>query len=293
MTATSANTSTTAAVGDAARGLLNTDNWDEYIQIAISAGLNILAVVVILIIGFWLAGTLKKWVIKIGEANPKLDNTLFQFLGSLIRYAVLAFTALMVLERFGVETTSIVALIGAAGLAVGLALQGTLSNLAAGVMLLLFRPFNVGDFIDGADVFGKVTDMNLFTTEIGTFDNQHIIVPNSLLWGAKLVNHSHYPHRGVDMTFGIAYGASIDTARKAIMDVLEKHPDILSEPAPFVEIETLNDSSVDFLVRPFCKGEHYFDVRYSVPELVKRAFDEAGVEIPFPHRKVLMETISE
>lgn len=280
---------TTEAVTQTAKSLANPDKWAEYIQLAIPLALNILAVIVILIIGFWLAGMVQKMIIKIGESNAKLDNTLFQFLGSLARYAVLAFTALMVLERFGVETTSIVALIGAAGLAVGLALQGTLSNLAAGVMLLLFRPFNVGDFIDGADVFGKVTDMNLFTTDVTTFDNQHIIIPNSLLWGAKLINHSHYPERGVDMVFGVSYGANLKDARAAIMKALEGNEWVLKTPAPFVEVETLNESSVDFLVRPFCKGEHYFDVRYSVPEQVKLALNAANVEIPFPHRKVIIE----
>ncbi len=280
---------TTEAVTQTAKSLANPDKWAEYIQLAIPFALNILAVIVILIIGFWLAGMVQKMIIKIGESNAKLDNTLFQFLGSLARYAVLAFTALMVLERFGVETTSIVALIGAAGLAVGLALQGTLSNLAAGVMLLLFRPFNVGDFIDGAEVFGKVTDMNLFTTDVTTFDNQHIIIPNSLLWGAKLINHSHYPERGVDMVFGVSYGANLKDARAAIMKALEGNEWVLKTPAPFVEVETLNESSVDFLVRPFCKGEHYFDVRYSVPEQVKLALNAANVEIPFPHRKVIIE----
>ena len=281
------------ATRDAVAGLTNKDQWSEWADLAVGFGLNILAVVVILIIGFWLSGLARRSVAKIGASNERLDDTLFQFLGSLAAYAVLAFTFLMVLERFGVETTSIVAIIGAAGLAVGLALQGTLSNLAAGVMLLLFRPFNVGDFIDGADVFGKVSDMNLFTTEIGTFDNQHIIVPNSMLWGAKLINHSHHAVRGVDMTFGVAYGANLKTARATIMKVLDAHPHVLSEPAPFVEVETLNDSSIDFLVRPFCDGAHYFDVRYSVPELIKTAFDDAGVEIPFPHRKVILEQSSE
>lgn len=283
----------TEAVTETAGALLNPETWAKITEVGIGVGLNILAVVIILIVGFWIAGFVSRMIVRIGEANEKLDNTLFKFLGSVARYAVLAFTFLMVLERFGVETTSIVALIGAAGLAIGLALQGTLSNLAAGVMLLLFRPFNVGDFIDGADVFGKVTDMNLFTTELGTFDNQHIIIPNSMLWGAKLINHSHHEVRGVDMHFGVAYGANLKTAREAIMKVLDAHPHILSDPAPFVEVETLNDSSVDFLVRPFCDGAHYFDILYSVPEQVKHAFDAAGVEIPFPHRKVIMEQASE
>ena len=276
-------------LGSSIETVTNPDQWARWWELGMDAGLNILAVIIILIIGFWLSGFARRFVTKIGEKNERLDNTLFQFLGSLVGYLVLAFTFLMVLDRFGIETTSIIALIGAAGLAVGLALQGTLSNLAAGVMLLLFRPYNVGDFIDGADVFGKVTDMNLFTTEVGTFDNQHIIVPNSLLWGAKLINHSHYDVRGVDMIFGVAYGANLKTAREVIIKVLSDNPHVVADPAPFVEVETLNNSSVDFLVRPFCKGEHYFDVRYSVPEQIKLAFDAAGVEIPFPHTKVIME----
>ena len=280
--------SATNSITEGAQALMTPERWGQFAEMGVGYGLNILAVILILIIGFWIAGMVSKMIMRVGEANEKLDNTLFKFLASLARYAILAFTFLMVLERFGVETTSIVAIIGAAGLAVGLALQGTLSNLAAGVMLLLFRPFNVGDFIDGADVFGKVTDMNLFTTELGTFDNQHIIVPNSMLWGAKLINHSHHPVRGVDMRFGVAYGANLKTAREAIMGVLDAHPHILKDPAPFVEVETLNDSSVDFLVRPFCDGAHYFDVLYSIPEQIKNAFDAAGVEIPFPHRKVIV-----
>lgn len=268
---------------------LTPENWARLAELGVSYGLNIVAVIIILIVGFWVAGLAKNMITRLGASHAHLDDTLFKFLGSLARYAILAFTIVIVLERFGVETTSIVAIIGAAGLAVGLALQGTLSNLAAGVMILLFRPYKIGDFIDGADVFGQVADINLFTTEIGTFDNQHIIVPNSLLWGAKLINHSHHPVRGVDMTFGVAYGANLKDARAAIMKVLESHPDVLSDPAPFVEVETLNDSSVDFLVRPFCNGENFFNVRYSVPEQIKLALDEAGVEIPFPHRKVIME----
>lgn len=192
------------------------------------------------------------------------------------------------LNRFGVQTASIVALLGAAGLAVGLALQGAMSNLAAGVMLLIFRPYKVGDFIDAAGQFGNVTEIDMFTTILETFDKQQIVIPNSQIWGEQIINHSHYAVRGVNMTFGIAYNENIDEARKVIDAVLDSHPHILKNPAPFVEVETLNSSSVDFVVRPFCQGEHYFDVRYSVPELVKKALDEAGIEIPFPHRKVIV-----
>jgi len=175
-----------------------------------------------------------------------------------------------------------------AGLAIGLALQGTLSNLAAGVMLLIFRPYKVNDFVDAAGKFGKVTEIDLFTTILQTFDNKQIIIPNSQIWGEQIVNHSHHEIRGVDMTFGIAYNENIDAARAVIDKVLADHPHVLKDPAPFVEVSTLNDSSVDFIVRPFCHGEHYFDILFSVPEQVKKALDEANIEIPFPHRKVIV-----
>ena len=212
----------------------------------------------------------------------------FVFLGSIARYIILAFVIIAVLNRFGVQTASIVALLGAAGLAVGLALQGTMSNLAAGVMLLIFRPYKTGDFIDAAGQFGNVTQIDMFTTILQTFDNQQIIIPNSKIWGEQIINHSHYETRGVDMHFGIAYNENIDAARKVIDDVLAKHPHILKTPAPFLEVETLNDSSVDFLVRPFCRGEHYFDILYSVPEQIKKALDEHNIEIPYPHRKIFV-----
>jgi small conductance mechanosensitive channel len=147
----------------------------------------------------------------------------------------------------------------------------------------------VGDFIDAADRFGNVQEIDLFTTILQTFDNQQIIIPNSQIWGSQIVNHSHHSVRGVDMHYGVAYKEDTDVVRKIIDSVLERHPHILKDPAPFVEVETLNDSSVDFLVRPFCMGEHYFDVLYSVPEQIKKALDAEGIEIPFPHRKLIIE----
>ena len=176
-------------------------------------GANVLMAIAIIIVAFIVAGFIKKMIVRIANSNEALDDTLFEFLGSLARYAILAFAGIMVLERFGITTTSLVALIGAAGLAIGLALQGTLTNLAAGVMLLLFRPFRVGDFIDGAGVFGKVESITLFTTDLGTFDNQHIIVPNSELWGTKITNHSHHPVRGVDLSFSVGYGENLEKAK--------------------------------------------------------------------------------
>lgn len=261
---------------------------NQYVPGAIAWATNILLAFVILMIGIWISGKAYKAVYSIGKKYERLDDTLFRFFGSITRYVILAFVLIAVLNRFGVETTSIVALIGAAGLAVGLALQGAMSNLAAGVMLLIFRPYKVDDFIDSAGQFGKVNEIDLFTTILQTFDNQQVIIPNSQIWGQQIINHSHHDIRGVDMSFGVAYDENIDDARKVIDTVLANHPHILKDPAPFVEVDALNSSSVDFVVRPFCKGEHYFDVRFSVPELIKKALDEANIEIPFPHRKVIL-----
>ncbi|WP_296059850.1 mechanosensitive ion channel domain-containing protein [uncultured Amphritea sp.] len=268
--------------------LLDEIDINQYFPAALDWASNILLAILILLLGLWFAGKVNKLIVGASKKNKHLDDTLFRFLGSVARYLIIAFVVIAVLNRFGVQTASIVALLGAAGLAVGLALQGAMSNLAAGVMLLIFRPYKVNDFIDAAGRFGKVTEIDMFTTVLQTFDNQQVIVPNSQIWGDQIVNHSHYDVRGVDMHFGVAYDESTDEARAVIQSVLDNHPYVLKTPAPFVEVETLNNSSVDFLVRPFCKGEHYFDLLYSVPEQVKKALDENNIEIPFPHRKVIL-----
>jgi len=269
--------------------LLDKLDVGQYLPVLIAGMTNVITAALILIIGLLAANKASSIICKTGEKYEKLDDTLFRFLGSLGKYIIIAFVIIAVLNRFGVQTASVVALLGAAGLAVGLALQGTLTNLAAGVMLLLFRPYNVGDFIEAADRFGKVKEIDLFTTILQTFDNQQIIIPNSQIWGNQIINHSHHSVRGVDMHFGVAYKENTDDVRGVINRVLDNHPHILKDPAPFVEVETLNDSSVDFLVRPFCKGENYFDILYSVPEEIKKALDEKGIEIPFPHRKLIIE----
>lgn len=242
---------------------------------------NIAYAVIIVLVAIWLSNFVKSLIIGMAKRHASLDETLFHFLGSLARYAILVFAGLAILGRFGIETTSLIALIGAAGLAVGLALQGTLGNLAAGVMLLLFRPYKIGDFIDAAGTGGKVEAITLFTTDLITFDNQHIIVPNAEIWGAQIVNHSHHPVRGVDTVVGVAYGTDIKKAKASIAKVLKAHKQVLADPAPFVEVETLGASSVDLLVRPFCEGAHYFDVKYSLPQAIYEQFNKDGIEIPF------------
>ena len=267
---------------------LESFNVNEYIPALLEGATNLLFAAAILFVGLFVANKAKSIIANTAKKYQTLDDTLFSFLGNVTKYIILAFVSIAVLNRFGIQTASIIALLGAAGLAVGLALQGTLTNLAAGVMLLIFRPYKVGDFIDAADRFGNVTEIDLFTTILQTFDNQQIIIPNSQIWGNQIVNHSHHDIRGVDMTFGVAYKENTDEVRKVINSVLDNNPNILKTPAPFVEVSTLNDSSVDFIVRPFCKGEHYFAVLFSVPEEIKKALDIAGIEIPFPHRKVIM-----
>ena len=263
---------------------LNPERMDTIIGLA----LNVVIAVVILIIGLWIAKRVSNGIIKMAKKYDHLDETLFRFLASIVKFLILAVVGMAVLGRFGVETTSIVAVLGAATVAIGLALQGSLSNLAAGVMLLIFRPYKVGDFVDGGGSFGNVEEINLFTTNMQTFDNQQIIIPNSKIWGEKIINHSHHPVRGVDMRFNVAYEDDMGKAREVISKVLADHPHIKSDPAPFIEVETLTERSMEVLVRPFTDGAHYFDVIYSVPEQIKAALGAAGMATPYPQTRIIM-----
>jgi len=268
--------------------LIDSIDMSTLTDTGLEIGINVILAFAILIVGMWIAKRVDNMVCALSRDSQHLDETLFKFLGSLARYIILAFVFIAVLNRFGVQTTSIVAMFGAATLAIGLALQGAMSNMAAGVMLMIFRPYKVGDFVEAAGRFGCVEEISLFTTVLGTFDKQQMILPNGKVWGDEIINHSHHPVRGVDMHFGVAYDEDLDKTRAVIMSVLDNHPHVLKDPAPFVEVETLNDSSVDFLVRPFCDGANYFSLLYSIPEQIKKALDEAGIEIPFPHRKVIL-----
>ena len=260
----------------------------ERVNTLIGVGMKALLALVFLIIGLWLAKRVQNLIIKLSSKSPHLDPTLFKFLASIARFVIIAFLVIGVLGIFGIERTSIVALLGAAGLAVGLALQGAMSNLAAGVMLMLFRPYKVGDFVEVAGKFGNVEEIDLFTTILQTFDNQQIVIPNGKIWGEQIINHSHHPVRGVEMKFNVAYGDDIDKARSTIMGVLNSHPHVKADPAPFVEVETLSPRSVEFLVRPFTDGAHYFDVRYSLPEQIAKALGSAGFDTPYPSQKIIM-----
>ena len=271
------------------QAFLNPERLDGLMSSGVALGTKVLIALLILIVGLWISKRVAKGINALAKNSPHLDDTLFKFFASLARWVIMAFVIIAVLGQFGIETTSLVALLGAGGLAVGLALQGAMSNMAAGVMLLLFRPYKVGDFANAGGHFGNVEEITLFTTVMQTFDNQQIIIPNGKIWGEKIINHSHHPVRGVEMKFNVAYDDDIDKAKKVIHKVLADHPHIVADPAPFVEVETLSERSAELVVRPFALGEHYFDVRYSVPEQVMKALGKAGMTTPYPATRVLMQ----
>ncbi|MBX2853474.1 MAG: mechanosensitive ion channel [Rhodobacteraceae bacterium] len=244
---------------------------------------NIIIAGGILIVGIWLSGKAAAYVTEQAAASPQIDATLGRFFGSLTRYAVLAIVVIAVLDRFGVETTSLVALLGAAGLAVGLALQGTLSHLAAGVMLILFRPLKVGDYVDVAGHSGTVREVGLFMTELATVDNVQIVVPNGDIWDGPIVNYSAHSDRRVDLVFGVSYDSDLKRAEEVLQAVIEADARIKHSPAePFVAVTNLGDSSVDFTIRVWCDTSDYWALKFHLMRDVKERFDAAGVAIPFP-----------
>lgn len=256
-------------------------------EFLLSAVGSVVAAIAILLAGFIVGGWARRRITAIGEKYQSLDNTLFGFLGNIARYAILAFAVLFVLNTFGVQTTSIVAVIGAAGLAIGLALQGTLSNVAAGVMLILFRPVKVGDFVVVNGVMGTITEVTLNYVELNDLSNVKIYVPNSEVWGNTITNYSVNDTRRAEWTFGVGYGADLARAEAVIRDTITADPRALAEPEPFIQVNNLGDFSVDFLVRVWCKSADMFQFQADMKRKVKEALDAAGVEIPFPTRTVI------
>lgn len=251
---------------------------------------NVLVAIVILGAGFWISGRVGALIRELGLKYPQLDVTLFSFLGSLARWAIIALTVVVVLGQFGVETTSLIALLGAAGLAVGLALQGTLSNLAAGVMLLIFRPFKVGDYVTAGGQSGTVEEISLFTTRMVSVDNVLTIVPNGDIWASAVTNYSAKDTRRLDLVFGVSYGTDLKAAEQALRDVIGEDDRVRSEPAePFVAVSNLGDSSVDFTVRVWCAASDYWALRFHMLQTVKEAFDARGIDIPFPTTTVVRQ----
>ncbi len=249
-------------------------------------GLQFVGAVITLIIGWIVAGWAKsatrRWLSKI----PNMDETLVPFLATIVRIAVLTIVVVAVLNQFGVETTSIIALLGAAGLAIGLALQGTLSNIASGVVLLILRPFKVGEYIEGGNIGGTVIQIGLFTTELKTPDGIFLIVPNSSIANQSITNYSRNATRRVNQVMGISYSDDISGASQVLMDLMKSDSRILADPEPQVLVSVLGSSSVDLSVRCWTKTEDFWDVHFDLKKKSKIAIEEAGYTIPFPQSDV-------
>jgi len=254
-------------------------------------GLRVIGALAVLIIG-WMAAKAIRNSLRKALKRSSLDDTLIPFLSSLVYYLVLTFVVLAVLRLFGLETTSLIAVLGAAGLAVGLALQGTLSNFAAGVMLLVFRPFSVGDFVEAGGTAGTVQKILIFSTTLHTPDNVCIIVPNSAIYGSVVKNYSTNDTRRNDMVIGIGYGDDIGLAVETIKRVLGEDSRVLKDPEPVIAVSELADSSVNLVVRPWCSKDDYWGLRFDLNRKLKEQLEAAGCNIPFPQTDVHLHQVS-
>lgn len=248
-------------------------------------GLSIIGAILTIIIGIWLAKVLSKTFKKV-LLKRNVDETLTKFISSFVKIVLITFVLISAISQIGIQTTSFVAVIGAAGLAVGFALQGSLSNFASGVLLIIFRPIKVGNYIEGGGVAGIVEQIGIFVTTLNTPDNKVIYVPNSKLTGDNIINYSAKDTRRVDLVFGIGYADDIDKARKVIQNILDNDQRILKDPAPQIVVSELGDSSVNFAVRPWVQSADYWNVFFDITESVKKKFDEEKISIPFPQRDI-------
>jgi small conductance mechanosensitive channel len=254
-------------------------------EVAVEFGLNLLATIAIFIIGRWAASLTSKFVKRL-LARKEVDVLVVNFVSTILYYALLAFVVVAALNRLGIQTASFIAVVGAAGLAIGLALQGSLSNFAAGVLMVFFRPFSVGDFIEGGGTMGVVEEITLFTTTLLTPDNKVIIVPNAKLNNENITNFNVRGERRIDLVVGVGYDADTKRVKQIILDEIYKDKRFLKEPAPMVGLLELADSSVNFAVRPWVKASDYWPVFFEFQENVKCRLDEEGISIPFPQRDI-------
>lgn len=257
--------------------------WADYGDEVLAFGWKALGALIVLIIGLRVAGWLGQLVRKISMQQESIDDTLGNFFGSMVRWSVTAAVFIAVLQVFGVPATSFVAILGALTLALGLSLQGALGNIAAGVMIMIFRPYKLGDYVEAAGAAGTVKDINLFQTVLATVDNVMIMVPNSQAIDGVIKNYSGYSTRRVDLTFGIDYGDNIDQAIGVIREIIDADDRIMRDPEPFVRAVNLGDSSVDLQTRNWVAASDYWDVRFDLLQKVKEGFDREGISIPYPH----------
>jgi len=280
-------TATGAAASDTVQRTLEESSkyWDMAIELLMTHGPGLLLAIVVLLLGWWFIGRLVSVVDK-GMERSKVEPTLMTFLHSMLSISMKVILLVIVASMVGVETASLIALLGAAGLAVGLALQGSLANFAGGVLILFFRPFKAGDVIEAQGYVGHVQEIQIFNTIIRTLDNERVIIPNGILSNGCVKNLFVEETRRVDMTFGISYQDDIGKAKQIIANVLSADSNVLKDPEPDIFVKEHADSAIILLVRPWCKSENYWPVFFNAMEQVKLAFDKEGVCIPFPQRDV-------
>ena len=253
-------------------------------------GLKIIAAILILVIGCWVAKGVRSLVKRLMEKS-KMDPTLISFVGALVYVGLMAFIIIAALGKLGIATASFVAVIGAAGLAVGLALQGSLSNFAAGVLMIIFKPFQIGDFIETSGTDGVVEEIGIFTTELRTPDNKKVIIPNAKVTGDNIVNYNAKGTRRVDLVAGVGYGSDIDKVREVLEGIVAEEERFLKDPAPTIGVMELADSSVNIAFRPWVKADDYWNVYFDTQEKIKKRFDAEGIEIPFPQQDVHLHNV--
>ncbi len=261
----------------------NAELWMEKgINFIVEYGPKVLGAFVIYVIGSWVIKRIVA-VVRKGMTSQEYDKSLQKFLLSLVKWALTIFLIITVISTLGVETTSFAAIIAAAGLAIGLALQGSLSNFAGGVLIIIFKPYKIGDLIEAQGVLGSVKEIEIFTTKLITPQNKLAIVPNGSMANGNIINYTAEGKMRVDTTVGVDYGSDIKKTKEVLLAMLIANPKVLQDPAPSVNVEELADSSVNMAVRPFCKPEDYWDVYFATIEGSKEALDKAGIEIPYPH----------
>ena len=265
------------------KSLLSPEQMSTIVEWVSQFGLKLIAAIVVFFVGKWLARRISN-LLKRGLQRAETDPTLIGFVGNITYFGLLTMVVIAAVGQLGVQTTSFIAVLGAAGLAIGLALQGSLANFAAGVLMIIFRPFKAGDYIEAAGTAGSVEEVQLFTTTLKTPDNKTVIIPNAQVTAGTITNYSARDTRRLDMVFGVGYGDDLDKVKRVIHEVLGEEERLLKDPAPLVAVLNLGESSVDFAVRPWVNSADYWGVFFDLQEKMKKRFDQEGISIPFPQR---------
>jgi small conductance mechanosensitive channel len=267
------------------KSLLSPEQVSTMVDWVSQFGLKLIAAIVVFFVGKWLARKISN-LLKRGLERADTDPTLVGFVGNISYFGLLTMVVIAAVGQLGVQTTSFIAVLGAAGLAIGLALQGSLANFAAGVLMIIFRPFKAGDYIEAAGTAGSVEEVQLFTTTLKTPDNKTVIIPNAQVTSGTITNYSARDTRRLDLVFGVGYGDDLDKVKRVIQEVLAEEERLLEDPAPLVGVLNLGESSVDFAVRPWVNSSDYWPVFFDLQEKMKKRFDQEGISIPFPQRDV-------